>query len=68
MHRSVVILSLGLVSAALYGASGSGSEPSSRAKEVSRLQRHFDSVDVELRSRNVSSLATAQLARRAQLK
>ena len=67
MHRSVVILSLGLVSAALYGASGTGSEPPFRAKEVSRLQQHFDSVDVELRSRNVSSLGTAQLARRGQL-
>ncbi len=67
MHRSVVILSLGLVSAALYGASGTGSEQPFRAKEVSRLQQHFDSVDVELRSRNVSSLGTAQLARRGQL-
>ena len=67
MDRSVVILSLGLVSAALYGASGTGSEPSFRSREVSRLQRHFDSVDAELRSRNVSGLGTAQLARRAQL-
>ena len=67
MHRSVVILSLGLTTAVLFGASGSQPEPSPRTAEVMRLQRHFDSVDVELKSRNVSSLGSAQLAHRAQL-
>ena len=67
MHRSVVILSLGLTTAVLFGASGSRTEPSPRAAEVTRLQRHFDSVDVELKLRNVSSLNQAQLAHRAQL-
>ena len=67
MHRSVVILSLGLTTAVLFGAAGSQTELSPRAAEVTRLQRHFDSVDVELKSRNVSSLGSAQLARRAQL-
>jgi hypothetical protein len=67
MHRSVVILSLGLTSAVLFGASGSQTELSPRAAEAVRLQRHFDSVDVELKSRNVSGLGQAQLARRAQL-
>ena len=67
MHRSVVILSVGLASASLFGASHPRSEPSPRAAEVKRLQHHFDSVDVELRSRNVSSLDEMQLVRRAQL-
>ena len=67
MHRSVVILSVGLASASLFGASHPRSEPSPREAEVKRLQLHFDSVDVELRSRNVSSLGQVQLARRAQL-
>lgn len=66
MHRSVVILSLGLTTAVLFGATGSR-EPSPSAAEVTRLQRHFDSVDVELKSRNLSGLGSAQLQRRAQL-
>jgi len=67
MHRSVVILSAGLAGASLFGASHPRSEPSPRAAEITRLQHHFDSVDAELRSRNVPSLREAQLARRAQL-
>lgn len=67
MHRSVVVLSLGLTTAVLFGAGSSLSGPSPRAAEVTRLQRHFDSVDVELRSRNVSSLGSAQFTHRAQL-
>ena len=67
MHRSVVILSLGLTTAVLFGASSSRIGLSSRAAEVTRLQHHFDSVDVELKSRNVSGLSRVQLARRAQL-
>ena len=67
MHRSVVILSMGLVTATLFGASWPRVELSPRSAEVQRLQRHFDSADVELKSRNVASLNRAQLARRAQL-
>ena len=67
MHRSVVVLSLGLTTAVAFAASHTRSEPLPRAAEVTRLQRHFDSVDVELRSRNVSNLNSGQLARRSQL-
>jgi hypothetical protein len=67
MHRSVVILSAGLAGASLFGASRPAAHPSPRAAEVNRLQNHFDSVDTELRSRNVSSLGKMQLARRTQL-
>jgi hypothetical protein len=67
MHRSVVILSVGLASISLFGASHPRNEPSPRVLEVARLQHHFDSVDVELKSRDVSSLGKVQLARRAQL-
>lgn len=35
--------------------------------EVARLQHHFDSVGVELESRDVSSLTRAQRGKRAQL-
>lgn len=67
MDRSVVILSIGLISATLAGESRPRSETSLRAAEVHRLERHFDSVDVELRSRNVSDLTQAQLTRREQM-
>lgn len=38
-----------------------------RAAEVARLRAHFDSVDGELRARDVSSLTTRQRASRARL-
>jgi hypothetical protein len=66
MHRSVVVLSAGLVVAALAGARPHH-EPSVRELEVSRLQHHFDSVDAELRSQDVARLSTGQLARRNEL-
>jgi hypothetical protein len=66
MHRSVVILSAGLVVAALAGARPHH-EPSIRELEVQRLQHHFDSVDAELKSRDVSALTASQLTRRTQL-
>ena len=66
MHRGVVILSAGLVIAALAGARPHN-EPSARDLEVKRLQHHFDSVDAELKSRDVSALTASQLARRTQL-
>jgi hypothetical protein len=66
MHRGVVILSAGLVIAALAGARPHN-EPSARELEVKRLQHHFDSVDAELKSRDVSALTASQLARRTQL-
>ncbi|HKY97244.1 MAG TPA: hypothetical protein VJL35_05255 [Gemmatimonadaceae bacterium] len=66
MHRGVVMLSAGLIVAALAGARPHH-EPSARELEVKRLQHHFDSVDAELKSRDVSALSALQLARRAQL-
>ena len=66
MNRGIVMLSAGLVVAALAGARPHH-EPSVRELEVKRLQHHFDSVDAELRSRNVSALSASQLARRTQL-
>lgn len=38
-----------------------------RVAEVARLRAHFDSVDTELRARDVSTLAAAQRANRARL-
>lgn len=67
MHRSVVFLSLGLTTAVLLDASLPESSHSPKAAEVTRLQRHFDQMDAELKSRNVAGLDEAQLARRAQL-
>ncbi len=69
MQRSLVIVSRAAGSAILFGASGR-SAPSltpKEAAEVTRLQRHFDAVDGELRSRDVSELSVAQRASRARL-
>ena len=67
MRQAFVILSLTAGSAILFGASRPKTIESARSAEVTRLQRHFDSVDIELRSRDVSGLTSAQLARRATL-
>jgi hypothetical protein len=67
MHRRVVILSLGVIGAALLGASHPSVATSLRAAEISRLRSHFDSVDVELRSRDVSSLSSGQASRRSEM-
>ena len=68
MQRALVIVSL-LVSGGVVA--GSGDAPPRRAaasSEVVRLITHFDAVDVELRSRNVSSLTPEQQGRRALLR
>ena len=67
MQRAVVILAVAVGGAALFGASTPSPVSSARAAEVMRLERHFDSVDIELRSRDVSALNTSQRANRAQL-
>jgi hypothetical protein len=67
MRPALVILSLTAGSAILFGASQPKPAESTRWVEVTRLQRHFDSIDVELRSRDVSSLTSAQQMRRARL-
>jgi hypothetical protein len=67
MQRAVVILAVAVGGAALFGASTPSPVSSARAAEVMRLERHFDSVDVELRSRDVSALNATQRANRAQL-
>lgn len=67
MERAVVILAVAVGGAALFGASTPSPVSSARAAEVMRLERHFDSVDIELRSRDVSALNATQLANRTQL-
>ena len=67
MQRAVVILAVAVGGAALFGASTPSPVSSARAAEVMRLERHFDSVDIELRSRDVSALNATQRANRAQL-
>ena len=67
MRQAFVILSLTAGSGILFGASRPKTIEFARSAEVTRLQRHFDSVDIELRSRDVSSLTSAQQARRARL-
>ncbi len=67
MERAVVILAVAVGGAALFGASTPSPVSSARAAEVMRLERHFDSVDTELKSRDVSALNAAQRANRAQV-
>ena len=65
MDRTIVSLAVIVGSAALFGASTPA--PSAREMEVTRLVRHFDSVDLELRSRDVSHYTASQRANRAKL-
>jgi hypothetical protein len=65
MDRTIVSLAVIVGSAALFGAGTPA--PSAREMEVTRLQRHFDSVDLELRSRDVSHYTASQRANRAKL-
>ena len=65
MERSIVSLAVIVGSAALFGASTPA--PSAREMEVTRLERHFDSVDLELKSRDVSHYTASQRANRAKL-
>ena len=67
MRQALVILSLTAGSAIFFGASRPKPVESARSAEVTRLQRHFDSVDIELRSRDVSGLTSAQQTRRVHL-
>ena len=77
MHRSsvlIVALTTTVVAAAaarsvhdLAAADRSSPRERHRAAEVARLRAHFDSVDAELRSRDVSALTAAQRASRARL-
>lgn len=67
MERSVVILAVAVGGAALFGASTPSPVHSARAAEVMRLEHHFDSVDIELKSRDVSRLDALQLVNRAKL-
>jgi hypothetical protein len=65
MNRGIVILAVTVGSAALFGASRPA--PTAREMEVIRLERHFDAVDLELKSRDVSHYTAPQRANRAQL-
>ena len=65
MNRGIVMLAVTVGSAALFGASRPA--PTAREMEVIRLERHFDAVDLELKSRDVSHYNASQRANRAQL-
>ncbi|HEX2778311.1 MAG TPA: hypothetical protein VHM30_02360, partial [Gemmatimonadaceae bacterium] len=74
MHRSsvlVVVLTSAFIGVAAARGGGGRHEVTPlerhRAAEQSRLRSHFDSVDVELRAREVSALSEAQRARRETL-
>ena len=67
MRRNLVFVPLAAGTLLLFGAAGPGERDPARAAEVSRLQQHFDSVDIELTSRNVANLNATQQARRATL-
>ncbi len=67
MRRGFVIASLVAGSAVLFGARRAEPIYSTRTAEVFRLRNHFDSVDIELKSRDISGLTDVQRARRARL-
>ena len=67
MRQSFVLASLFAGSVAIVGMSPPKATSSARSMEVARLRSHFDSVDVELRSRDVSTLTSSQLANRGKL-
>ena len=67
MRRALVIISLAAGSVILFGAGRPKPAESATSAEVARLQHHFDSVGVELRSRDVSSLTRTQRVKRARL-
>jgi len=67
MERSIVILAVAVGGAAIFGANSYSPARSARDIEVTRLERHFDSVDVELRSRDVSRMTVSQKTNRAKL-
>lgn len=65
MRPALVILSLTAGIAVFFATAQSSPAASTHAAEIERLQSHFDSVDTELRTRDVSSLTPAQRAKRA---
>ena len=70
MRRGAVTLMLASTAVLLSAAEWRRSRPLSAreafaAREVVRLRSHFDSVDLELRARDVSALSPAQRAARA---
>ncbi len=67
MNRALVIVSLVVGAGALAAASESEPLVAGRVREVARLEAHFDSIDGELKSRDVSRLTVAQRSRRATL-
>lgn len=71
MKKLVVILAGSAVALSLMAATRHTSPEDVRSRqlraEVVRLRAHFDSVDEELRSADVSRLSTAQRAMRGQL-
>ena len=71
MQRALFVILLTTVSTAgglaASGFNASVSRGDARVAEVARLRAHFDSVDSELRARDVSALGPAQRANRTRL-
>jgi len=67
MHRTVVIVSLAVGVGLSLKPSAPARGESARSVEVERLKSHFDSVDTELKSRDIATLSSSQRARRARL-
>jgi hypothetical protein len=67
MHRAVVIVSLTVGVGLTLKPTVPVRFDAARSIEVERLKAHFDSVDTELKSRDVSVLEPSQRARRAKL-
>ena len=67
MQRALVIVSLLVSTGAVAATSDQTARGPIRPGEVARLEAHFDAVDGELRSRDVSGLTAAQQSRRVSL-
>ncbi|MBA3656080.1 MAG: hypothetical protein H0W69_01865 [Gemmatimonadaceae bacterium] len=67
MQKHIVLLSVVTGGALLIGSTLPSGTGSARESEISRLQRHFDSVEIELKTRSTASLSVSQKSRRAQL-
>lgn len=67
MQRALVIVSLAVSTSVMAGTTDHEPRRSARPSEVVRLRAHFDAVDGELRSRDITGLTAAQQSRRTLL-
>lgn len=67
MQRALVIVSLAVSTSVMAGTTDHEPRRSARPSEVVRLRAHFDAVDGELTSRDVTGLTAAQQSRRTLL-